>query len=120
MRYVSSNTDLDEPVSGAWRNTSIGLISASFLFLAFVYVVAGTVAATHGKVSRQSLFTIAAALWTRLRLFVLATAPACVAGVLFWLERGRTIRERRQMFLRVLAVLLAGVTIVGCAAGTQQ
>lgn len=107
MRYVSSNTDLDEPVSGAWRNTSIGLIWASFLFLAFVYVVAGMVAATHGKVSRQSLFTIAA-------------APACVAGVLFWLERGRTIGERRQRLLRGLAVLLAGVTIVACAAGAQQ
>jgi hypothetical protein len=78
------------------------------------------VAATHGKVSRQSLFTITAAQWTRLRLFVLATAPACVAGVLFWLERGQTIGERQQRLLRGLAVLLAGVTIVACTKGTQQ
>jgi hypothetical protein len=101
MRYVSSNTDLDEPASGAWRNTS-----------------AGMVAATHGKVSRPSLFTIVAVLWTPLRQFALAPAPACGAGALFWLECGRTIGERRQRLLRGLAVLVAGVAIVACAAGT--
>ena len=94
MRYVSSNTDLDEPASGAWRNTS-----------------AGMVAATHGKVSRQSLFTIVAVLWTPLRQFALAPAPACGAGALFWLERG-------QRLLRGLAILVAGVAIVAGAAGT--
>ena len=111
MRYVSSNTDLDEPASAARCNTSAGLIPASFLILAFVYVVAGMVAATHGKVSRQLLFTIAAALWTPLRLFVLAAAPACVASFLFWLERG-------QRLLRGVASMVAGVAIVACAAGT--
>lgn len=94
MRYVSSNTDLDEPASGAWRNTS-----------------AGMVAATHGKVSRPSLFTIVAVLWTPLRQFALAPAPACGAGALFWLERG-------QRLLRGVASLVAGVAIVACAAGT--
>jgi hypothetical protein len=39
---------------------------------------------------------------------------------LFWLERGRTIGERRRGFLRGLAILIAGVAIVACAAGTQQ
>jgi hypothetical protein len=52
MRYVSPNTDVDEPASAAWCNTSAGLISAPFLILAYAYVVAGIVAATHGKVSR--------------------------------------------------------------------
>jgi len=94
MRYVSYNTDLDEPASGAWRNTS-----------------AGMVAATHGKVSRPSLFTIVAVLWTPLRLFALAAVPACGAGALFWLERG-------QRLLRGVASLVAGVAIVACAAGT--
>ncbi len=114
MRYVSSNTDLDEPASAARCNTS----AASFPIPAFVYVVAGMVAAKHGKVSRQLLFTIVAALWTPLRLFVLGVAPACVAGFLFWLERGRTIGERRQRLLRGLAILVAGVAIVAGAAGT--
>ena len=94
MRYVSSNTDLDEPASGAWRNTS-----------------AGMVAATRGKVSRPSLFTIVAVLWTPLRLFALAAAPACGAGALFWLERG-------QRLLRGVASLVAGVAIVACATGS--
>ena len=118
MRYVSSNTDLDEPASAPRCNTSAGLMPASFLIFAFVYVVAGMVAAKHGKVSRQLLFTIVAALWTPLRLFVLGVAPACVAGFLFWLERGRTIGERRQRLLRGLAILVAGVAIVAGAAGT--
>jgi hypothetical protein len=87
MRYVSSNTDLDEPALGAWRNTS-----------------ARMVAATHGKESRPSLFTIVAVLWTPLRLFALAAAPACGAGSL-WLLRG-------------VASLDAGVAIVACAAGS--
>jgi hypothetical protein len=94
MRYVSSNTDLDEPVSGAWRNTS-----------------AGMVAATHGKVSSPSLFTIVAVLWTPLRQFALAPAPACGAGALFWLEPG-------QRLPRGLAGLVAGVAIIAGAAGT--
>ena len=94
MRYVSYNTDLDEPASGAWRNTS-----------------AGMVAATHGKVSRPSLFTIVAVLWTPLRQFALAPAPACGAGASFWLERG-------QRLLRGVASMVAGVAIVACAAGT--
>ena len=118
MRYVSSNSDLDEPTSAARWVASAELIPASFLILAFVYVVAGMVAATHGKVSRQSLSTIAAALWTPLRLLVLAAGPACVASFLFWLERGRTIGERRLRLLRGLAVLIAGVAIVAGAAGT--
>lgn len=118
MRYVSSNTDLDEPASAARCNTSAGLTPASFLILAFVYVVAGMVAATHGKVSRPSLFTIVAVLWTPLRQFALAPAPACGAGALFWLECGRTIGERRQRLLRGLAILVAGVAIVAGAAGT--
>jgi hypothetical protein len=118
MRYVSSNTDLDKPASAARCNTFAGLIPASFLILAFVYVVAGMVAATHGKVSRQLLFTIVAAPWTPLRLFVLAAAPASVVSFLFWLERGRTIGERRQGLLRGLAIPVAGVAIVAGAAGT--
>ena len=94
MRYVSSNTDLDEPASDAWRNTSAGMVEA-----------------THGKLSRPSRFTIAAALWTPRRLFALAAAPACGAGALFWLGRG-------QRLPRGLAVLVAGVAIVAGAAGT--
>ena len=117
MRYVSFDTDLDKPASAARCNTFAGLIPASFLILAFVYVVAGMVTATHGKVSRQLLFTIVAALWMPLRLFVLAAAPACVAGFLFWLERGRTIGERRQRLLRGPAILVPGVAIAACADG---
>jgi hypothetical protein len=64
------------------------------------------------------MFTIAAALWTPLRLFVLAAAPACVTGFLFCLERGLTIGKRRRGLLRGLAVLVAGLAIVACAAGT--
>jgi hypothetical protein len=120
MRYVSSNSDLDEPASAAWCNTCARLISASFLNLAFAYVVAGVMVATHGQVSRQSLSTIVAALWMPLRMFLPAAAPTCVTGFLFWLERGRTIGERRRGLLRGLAILIAGVAIVACAAGTQQ
>jgi hypothetical protein len=94
MRYVSSNTDLDEPASAARCNTS-----------------AGMVAATHGKVSRPSLFTIVAVLWTPLRQFALASAPACGAGALFWLEPG-------QRLLRGVASVGAGVAIVAGEAGT--
>ena len=51
-------------------------------------------------------------------LYYLHNKEAMTQYVVDWLERGRTIGERRQRLLRGLAILVAGVAIVAGAAGT--